>query len=315
MSEQLIFESEPFEFIRETGTEYQEIVRRIQGQLQRNFSSPNDLRLIQRREELRRIFGSVPASRAKTLYDQLQKPSDPFGRLFRYRLATATRNEMLGILRNKIATAPAPSPSSQSSPRQPDVHDVVLNLLTRNAPLPASLEPEFHQAAQRLNSILSSLDRYGSKLSQNQTQSLFCILSKLLQGGDDRVILWGEICPAKFINFQNNMCVFGFRPMDQDLFFRYIKSKSDVEKANEQLHFIHHLKTEFLNMHLVYKRGAERGILEQLLVTIAHINITTHRLAVMLDPNLAPSSRPVYCRAIKDWIAEQESNPNSVYAC
>jgi hypothetical protein len=43
----------------------------------------------------------VPPSKAKDLYDQLQRRDDPLGQLFRYRLATATRNELLDILSKK----------------------------------------------------------------------------------------------------------------------------------------------------------------------------------------------------------------------
>lgn len=91
-------------------TQYQDIVAKIQVQLERKFRDPNDPALYERRKELRRLFGLVPTSYSRTLYDRLQGKADSLGQLFRYKLATATRNEMLSILRIKL-NGSGPSPT------------------------------------------------------------------------------------------------------------------------------------------------------------------------------------------------------------
>jgi hypothetical protein len=55
----------------------------------------------QRRQLLRETFQSVPDSRALLLLFKLQNRNDPLGRLFRYKLATPTRKELLRILATK----------------------------------------------------------------------------------------------------------------------------------------------------------------------------------------------------------------------
>jgi hypothetical protein len=64
----------------------------------------------------------VPPSFAKTLYNRLgeRTTSDPLSKLFHYELATATRREMLNILKaNMNVTKPLPPPPVQ--PHQPQV--------------------------------------------------------------------------------------------------------------------------------------------------------------------------------------------------
>ena len=47
-------------------------------------------------------LGQVPHSFAQDLFGRLMDGNDPLARLFRYKIATATRNEMLSILRKKL---------------------------------------------------------------------------------------------------------------------------------------------------------------------------------------------------------------------
>jgi|GEM_PF-3428360 len=70
----------------------------MKSQLQRNFAGPNDPRLLERRRKLRELFNEVQPSKAKDLFDQLQKKSDPLAQLFRNRIHPATFKEMLSIL-------------------------------------------------------------------------------------------------------------------------------------------------------------------------------------------------------------------------
>jgi len=74
----------------------------IRRQLERNFRADDEPGILDRRRGLRQAFQSVPNSFAQDLFGRLMDGNDPLARLFRYKIATATRNEMLSILRKKL---------------------------------------------------------------------------------------------------------------------------------------------------------------------------------------------------------------------
>ncbi len=74
----------------------------IRRQLERNFREDDEPGILDRRRRLRQAFQSVPSSFAQDLFGRLMDGNDPLARLFRYKIATATRNEMLSILRKKL---------------------------------------------------------------------------------------------------------------------------------------------------------------------------------------------------------------------
>lgn len=102
----------------EEETKYQRILETIKSELQLKFTDPNDPGLYRRRLRLRELFKAAPPSKAQALYDQLQRKDDPLAQLFHYRLATATRNEMLGIL-SQIISAPRPQAPRPTLPPAP----------------------------------------------------------------------------------------------------------------------------------------------------------------------------------------------------
>lgn len=78
---------------------------RIRTQLQRNFQAGDERGFLDRRQRLREAFDSIPKSFARGIFERLKfNSNDPLTRLFRYKIATATRNEMLGILQRKLET-------------------------------------------------------------------------------------------------------------------------------------------------------------------------------------------------------------------
>jgi hypothetical protein len=77
---------------------HQRILDTIKCELQRKFADPNDPRLFRRRLRLRELFNGVQPSEVQGLFHQLQRRSDPLARLFRSRLATPARKELLSIL-------------------------------------------------------------------------------------------------------------------------------------------------------------------------------------------------------------------------
>jgi hypothetical protein len=76
---------------------------RIKTQLQRNFQADDERGFLDRRQRLREAFNLVPKSFASVLLERLTfESNDPLTRLFRFKIATATRNEMLRILQRKL---------------------------------------------------------------------------------------------------------------------------------------------------------------------------------------------------------------------
>src|SRR5436190_12243964 len=87
-----------------TRAQYEDLLTKIRSQLERRFTSPNDPMLLQRRQELRRLFSLVPSVFARELFSQLQNRTDPLGSLLTSRLAPVTRTGLLGLLQNKFAS-------------------------------------------------------------------------------------------------------------------------------------------------------------------------------------------------------------------
>lgn len=78
---------------------------KIKMQLQRNFQKDDVRGVLDRRQRLREAFNLIPRSFASGLLERLMfNSNDPLTRLFRYKIATATRNEMLRILQRKLET-------------------------------------------------------------------------------------------------------------------------------------------------------------------------------------------------------------------
>jgi hypothetical protein len=291
---------------------YQSSLVKIQTQLKRNFQSPNDPKLINRRNELKRLFSLIPSAYAKSLYDRLQTKSNQLGHLFQHRLATSTRKELLNILIHKVIVPPPTSPV-----QVPKVNDdSYYQMLIRNDPLPPSLEPEFQVAVRRILDVVSSQN----KLSKEQTRRLICMLTKLQQKDvDDRVISWGSICSGYGLLLPTPCPIGTNKKRVADDLYQNIKSKSDVDQANEKLRFMMPLKPTILNTHRVFSHSNDaqdiEGILEVLVGIDSGIFATNYNLRIMFDDNLFPSAKPRYYLAIKDWIAEKQQDPNSVNSC
>lgn len=73
----------------------------IKRQLERNFRADDVAGFLDRRRKLRQAFESVPRSFAQHLLAQLMDKNDSLAKLFKYKLATPTRDEMISILLGK----------------------------------------------------------------------------------------------------------------------------------------------------------------------------------------------------------------------
>jgi hypothetical protein len=184
------------------------------------------------------------------------------------------------------------------------------------SPLPASLEPELRHAVERWKILL--LRQHGYSLSFRRTKRLLCYLDKLLERGvDDRVIFWNRICPTE--EFRDLLSIFGWRPCGYQSvapeLTKYLKDKTDVEKANEKLGFIFHLKPYILNLHRMYPPGDKelRVVLQDLEILDKRIIATKTRVNLVKHGVMVTMKREY--TAIDDWIIDRERDRNSVYYC
>jgi hypothetical protein len=80
---------------------FQVTIAKIRALLEPPIRADDVLGILQRKRLLREAFRSVPDPHALLLLFQLQNRNDPLGKLFKYKLATPTRRELLGILAAK----------------------------------------------------------------------------------------------------------------------------------------------------------------------------------------------------------------------
>jgi len=80
---------------------FQATIAKIRALLEPLMRADDVSGILQRKRLLREAFRSAPSSHALLLLFQLQNRTDPLGKLFKYKLATPTRKELLGILAAK----------------------------------------------------------------------------------------------------------------------------------------------------------------------------------------------------------------------
>lgn len=213
-----------------------------------------------------------------------------------------------------------PSKPSVSKSKK-EFWELIYPLVIEKMPLPSSLEPEFSQAVKDLKSLLKAQWKYGYPIPLLAVPSILCYLNKVLETDvDDRMIFWKDICGVIGLGYDPNIfapdtgCLIRY----ENELLKYIKTKRDVEKANEMVSipgFIRHLKVELLYVHSIYRDGGfgEKGTLNNLYRIHQRIVRTTKKLNVL---RLALESRmPRHYRAIKDWIIERQKSSNSIYSC
>jgi hypothetical protein len=80
---------------------FQATIAKIRALLEPPMRADEVRGILQRKRLLREAFRAVPSSHALLLLFQLQNRLDPLVKLFKYKLATPTRKELLGILATK----------------------------------------------------------------------------------------------------------------------------------------------------------------------------------------------------------------------
>jgi hypothetical protein len=281
------------------GDEYEQILARVRRELALRFIDPHDPRLLERRRRLRLLFESVPPGRARELHERLgtRATSDELSRAFHGRLATATRVELLGILRERAAASPTP-------PKPPPWLDTA-------APLPADAEKRFRAA-------LKALEPRAQASTDARAWRYRCWLSKLKAGADDRVIKWHRICPrtsgAIGAALIVGPCDITAGPaVDQAELEAAMTSVDDVETANRRLRFMTYLRSDIL---FTQEMIGESLQLESLRMLHDEVSQAVCKLAIWANNPMGGSSAmpPAYI-AIKDWIGRRQRDPNSVYSC
>ena len=280
---------------------YAQIVETLRKELAMPFSDPDDPGLLARRARLRTLFGSVPPAYAKTLFDRLgaKATSDELSKQFHYRLATATRQELLGIL------AAIPAPAAPAAPAPKPAPPLVWGTM----PLPSS---EGH----RFDAALGTLEDLVNKSNDPRKWRYQCWFNKLKAGADDRVIEWGRICPAKYgatgAAYIVGPCDLTWgTPVSQDVIYKNIRSIADVEANGADIGIITHLRSDLV------------VAVEMTALPFENLQ-TTHDMVVMAidkldkwanNPMGGSSAMAKEYVSIKDWIGQRQRDPNSVYSC
>ena len=266
--------------------DYQRILEDIRAQLQRKFSRPDDPQLYWRRRKLHELFDSVPFPFVKELLSRLENSADPLGLLLISRVAPVTRREMLGVLHTKLTLTPP----------EPDLRRDVMNLLTRGAPLPVALEPEFQKAADRIDLMLQQSLFDGTR-DADQVLMLLCMIQTLRQpNANDTVILWGKRCSMEQLKRNpKRLCIMRFGPGD----IHYLKHhQEDYQKQNDRdgktfnsvlpsdlmSRFTFHLKPILLDLHLVNPSDEdEESLFNSLKDIVSEVQITLKELSTLFD--------------------------------
>jgi hypothetical protein len=234
-----------------------------------------------------------------------------------------TLGEAVGkIGRSNPAGFSIPLFDSWSKPQKQKIIDLINDLQFKKKPLPNSLNEDFIKAAIRIISILSSQSNH---FKNETTKGLICVLKKLMQNEtDDRIIMWSRIRP-QLSNFTEDRSLYSFSPINENILYKYITSKSDVERSAKLLYpdsFFNHLRVEILYLHLYFNNPSEDiKILQFLQDLYIQRNLTTYNLYRMSGndsfnfQNQFGSGIPKYYEAIKNWIAGQQTNPYSTYFC
>jgi hypothetical protein len=289
----LITRAQNCQQLAQAAKSYQEILNALKCELQIPFTNPNDPGLYQRRRRLRNLFKALPAGHAKLLLNQLQQKNDALAQLFRYRLSTATYNELLGILK----AFPAPA---QPTPQQPKTR------VWFTEPLPLS---EFH----RFEKALRDLEMKALTTQDPRRWRYLCWIQKLKKPDvDDRIIRWNSICPK----FGAIGAAFVVGPcqgisVDQAALQRSIRSVSDVDIANKSLQFITYMRSDIV---VSFEMTTQQ--LENLRMATDDAGLAIEKLDKWANAPLGGSSAmPHAYRAIKDWIMKRQQDPKSLYSC
>lgn len=177
-------------------------------------------------------------------------------------------------------------------------------------PLPVS---EF----QRFEKAIRNLENEVANIQDPRKQRYLCWIKKLKNPDvDDRIIGWSKICPsisgAIGASYVVGACdITQGTPVNQTEFERSIRSVSDVEKANQSLQFITHMRSA-----IVVAFEMTSLPLENLRRKTDDASQTILKLDQWANSPLGGSSAmpPAY-RSIKSWIIQRQKDPKSLYSC
>ena len=284
---------------------YAQVVETLRKELAMRFTSPDDPGLLERRARLRALFAGVPPSHAKTLFDRLSATpaNDDLSKEFHYRLASATRQELLNIL------ARIPAPAKATPPAAPPPKPAPAPVWGTR-PLPPSESARFDAALRHLEDLVT-------KSTDNRKWRYQCWFEKLkANDADDRVIEWSRICPAK-TGAMGAAYIVGpcdiaqGTPVSQTDLYQNIKSIPDVDAKGDDIGIITHLKSDF-----VVSEEMTSMQLDNLRRTHDMVVMAIDKLGKWADnPMGGSSAMPKEYVSIKDWIGQRQDDPKSVYSC
>jgi hypothetical protein len=281
---------------------YEKVVQSLRKELALRFSDPDDPRLVERRARLRTLFAGVPPSYAKTLADRLgpKATGDDLSKEFHYRLATPTREELLGILAKIPAPVAPPPPPPKPAPA----------FVWGTHPLPPSESSRFDNALRHIEDLVN-------KSTDDRKWRYQCWIDKLKTSTvDDRVIEWSRICPkttgALGAAYIVGACDITLgTPVSQVDLYNNIKSIADVDAKGHDVGIFTYLKSD-----LVVSEEMTSMQMENLRMTHDNVIMAIDKLRKWADNPMGGSSAMGKEHvSIKDWIGQRQGDPKSVYSC
>jgi hypothetical protein len=285
----------------------------VHEELLLRFTSSDTHGLARRRQRLRALFLHVSPDDAEPFRGRLTSPqaNDELAHDFHGRLASAARNELLGLLETNHRR-------DDQVPRDDQIP--VERILLLYEPLPADAEGQLAAAIDGFDDLLAPLRDLG--LSQTLAERFDCWFAVLRNRGDDRVIRWSRICPPHNVPLIIGPCQtasFTFTLDDEQKLHNLITSGADVDQASDQqLHFIHHLRTVLVREHewaLAVDFSPSIRLDRLRLIMQDILNARSNLELWSTIPAGAGSSIPVAYLAIKRWLRERELDANSIYHC
>lgn len=262
-----------------------------------------------RRRLLRQLFGEVPPEFAPEFLNELGDSNNggEFSELFHHELATATRREMLDILRDHI-TSLNESPATGRDTNTPPPRNTIVEVPFMGfGPLPPERAADYEALVPQLTALANQFGGERGRRLQCMTRFL------ATPGIDDRVIKWRTICPdfeVTNIPFFQGCPPFSLKT-DSNTMFDRIRSQSDIDQKGAGLKFVTHLRADFVSL-------SEFGSIFDVTLEMLDQELinSTKFLDQMTSGALGGGSMaPEYIVQIKNWVADHQRSNTSVLAC
>jgi len=131
---------------------------------------------------------------------------------------------------------------------------------------------------------------------------------------DDRVIEWTRICPRLPTGPAQPSSVCEDFAVNEEQLYGLARTADEVDAANNQLHFIAHVKAEVLELQTSFPgNDRDQFVVDALVRLLRDVKKAQRELDAMAQSS-ERGGIPRHYRAIREWIARRAADPKSLYA-